>query len=76
MPRTKKPVIAVNYETGEKRKYDGMYEAAGEIGVKTTSVINAIATGCLLKGWRFYDTPDNIRKKIRQMELDIEMLEG
>lgn len=69
-------IIAINEETGEKRVFSSTYVAAKELGVNSGCVITSLAAGTLVKGWHVYDTPDNIRKRIAELEETIKMLEG
>lgn len=73
--RQYRPVIAFNEQTGERREFASTYIFAKEIGVQQGSVVNTIRTGGSIKGWKLYDTPDNIRKRIAELEAQIKMLE-
>ena len=76
MSRGKRPVIGINIETGERKLFDGITNCACILSVSNTAVIMAIARVTTLKGWKLYDTPDNIRKRIALLEQQIKMLEN
>lgn len=73
--RLKRAVIAINEETGEKRAFESAYVFAKEVGINPGSAINILQAGGSAKGWKLYDTPDNIRKRIAELEAQIKMLE-
>ena len=68
-------IIGINEETGERRKFVSTYAAAKELRVNSGCIITSMATGTLVKDWHLYDTPDNIRKRIAELEETIKMLE-
>lgn len=74
MPRETRPVIAINEATGERVQYNSVYALAKALGVRNSHVMIAISMGNAVNGWRVYDTPENIRKRIEEMERTIEML--
>ena len=69
-------IIAINEKTGEKRVFSSLYAAAKELGVNSGCVVTSLATGTLVRDWHVYDTPDNIRKRIAELEETIKMLEA
>lgn len=76
MARQTRPIIAINEETGERREFGGLYAASKVFGVNHVTVLLAVMAGQAVRGWRVYDVPEKIRERIKQMEQDIEMLEG
>ena len=75
MGRKTKPVIAINKESGERRTFECVFECANAFGVSNSAVLVAVARGTSVKGWRLYDSPDNIRLRIIDLEKQIKMLE-
>lgn len=74
--RVYRPILAINEETGERKEYSGVYAAAKDLGTTGTSVVISIAMATAVKGWKVYDTPDRIRERIKELEKQLEMLEG
>lgn len=75
MGRKSKPVIAINKETGERRVFECVFECANAFEVSNSAVLVAVARGTSVKGWKLYDSPENIRNRIKELEKQIEMLE-
>lgn len=69
--RKTRPVIVVSRETGESKKYDSVYAFAKEIGTSIMGVNSALKMGGTVSGWYVYDTPENLRVKIREIEEQI-----
>ena len=74
MGRPAKKVIAVNTETGERKEFGSQYSAAMFLGVSNTHVCACIRAGTELRGWKFYDTPENIRKRIKELKKQLKDL--
>ena len=75
MGRKSKGIIAVNKDSGERRYYNSVIECSREFSVSNAAIIVAVARGTSVKGWKMYDTPDNIRQRIQELEKQIEFLE-
>ena len=75
MSRKSKPVIAINKESGERRVFEGVFECANAFGVSNSAVLVAVARCTSVKGWKLYDSPENIRSRIKKLEKQIELLE-
>ena len=75
MGRRTKPVIAISKETEERKEFGSVYECAHNLGVSTAAVLVAVARGTAVKGWKLYDSPENIRKRIKELKEQIEMLQ-
>ena len=73
--RNQRKIIAISEETGERRQFGSLYEAAKEMKTNSGNLITGIACNTAVKGWKVYDTPDNIRKRIAELEAQIKMLE-
>lgn len=65
--RIKNELIAVNEQTGEVLKYDSEYALAKVIGCNSNSVNAARRLFTSIKGWKVYDTPENIEKRIEEL---------
>lgn len=72
----KRKIIAIHEETGERREFESASAFAQEFGMSQGTISNVMNVGGTAKGWRLYDTPNNIRKRIAELEAQIEMLEG
>ena len=75
MSRRTKPIIAINKETRERKQYEQVNECSHDLGVSNAAVLVAVARCTSVKGWRLYDTPQNIRLRIRELEEQIKLLE-
>lgn len=75
MGRRSKPVIAINKETKERRVFDCVFECANAFGVSNAAVLVAVARGTSVRGWSLFDSPENIRIRIQELEEQIKMLE-
>ena len=76
MAKEGRKIIALNEETGERLEYDAAYRLASRLGVQQRSVMQALERNGCVKGWRVYDSPDRIRRRIKELEEQIKMLEG
>lgn len=63
-----KSVIAVNIESGERRDFSSINEAARFLGVQFQTVQTASYRNGSVKGWRIYPSPENIRRQIGLLE--------
>ena len=76
MSRIRRPVTAINEETGERKQFSGLYEAGKAIGAGHVQVLYALLCNQAVKGWRVYDSPKKIRERIKELEDQLTMLEG
>lgn len=74
--RQYRKVIAINEVTGERKDYDSVYAAKNALGTTASAIVISLGVGTAVKGWKVYDSPDYIRKRIAELEAQIEMLEG
>ena len=63
-----KSVIAVNIDSGERRDFSSINEAARFLGVQFQTVQTASYRNGSVKGWRIYPSPENIRRQIGLLE--------
>ena len=76
MARTRRPVIAINIGTGQRKRYDSVLDASRALGVSHQPVLVALAMNSCIKGWRLYDSPENIVLRIRDLEEQLRRVEG
>ena len=74
MAQVTRPVIAINEATGERREFGSAYAAGKEFGTNHTHVLISMSMGTAVRGWKVYDTPKNLRKRIGEIEGIIKML--
>lgn len=76
MGRIYRKVIAINEQTGERREFSGIYQAAKALGTSTPSVSISLAMGTAVKGWKVYDTPEMMRQRIEEIKKQIKIVEN
>ena len=76
MARETRPVIAIHEKTGERKEFSSVYAAAKAFRTNHTHVLISLAMGTSVKNWKVYDTPDNIRRRIAELDGIIDRLEG
>lgn len=76
MGRKSKGVIAINKNTGERRNYESVIECSRDFSVSNAAILVAVARGTSVKGWKLYDTPDNIRQRISELQEQLQFLEN
>ena len=69
-------VIAINEKTGERKEYGSVYALSRDLKVTNRAAQQAQERNGICCGWRIYDSPDRIRKHIKELEEQIKMLEG
>lgn len=74
--RQYRKVIAINEATGERKEFESVYAARKALGTSSASVVISLGVGTAVKGWKVYDSPENIRKRIAELEAQIKMLES
>lgn len=74
--RQRRRIIAVNEETGERKEFESEYALAKELGMSISAVQITRLRGTAAKGWKIFDTPENIRKRIAILEEQIALLES
>lgn len=73
--RKTRKLIGINIETGEKREFASTYAFAREMKTSTQNVSMAVIRGGSCAGWKLYDTPENIRKRIEELKQQLEELQ-
>lgn len=74
MARETRPVIAINETTGERKEFGSAYAAAKALKTTHTHVLISIGMGTVCKGWKVFDTPDNIHRRIIELEEQLDFL--
>lgn len=74
--RIKRKIIAINEDTGERKEFDSEYALAKELNMSISAVQITRLRGTAAKGWKIFDTPDAIRKRIAILEEQIALLES
>ena len=73
--RNYRPDIAINEMSGERKGDASVYAFCKEQKCNHVTVLVALAMGTAANGWKVFDVPDNIRKRIAELEEQIKMLE-
>lgn len=76
MAYTKKSIILINLETGERKDFSSINGAAKFLGCVFRNVQNAALYNGNIKGWKVYEAPETIRKHIEDLEGQLKVLEG
>lgn len=76
MERKLRPIIAVNIYDGTIRQFSNESEAARALDTSVQAIQSSRMWHSTSGEWRFYDTTENLRKRIERIEQDIEYLEG
>lgn len=76
MSRPVRKVVAVNIETGERREFNRSVDCAVFLGVEHANIRQAVERNGSCRGWRLYDTPEYIRKRIEILQEQLAEIEG
>ena len=60
-------VIAINMKTGERKEFKSTYAAAVFLSTATQNVMQALDRNGVCCGWKLYDAPERIQKRIEQL---------
>lgn len=69
-------VVAINQETGERKEFDGTYQAAKFLKTSTQNVTQALERCGACCGWAMYDSADRIRQRIEMLQEMLCVVEG
>ena len=75
MSYTKRGIVLVSEETGAKVEFESINAAARFAGTNFANMQKAAMTGGLVKGWRAFETPETIRRRIESLQETLEILE-
>lgn len=73
--RSKRKIIAINSETGERKAFDSVYDFAKQVGTAHPAVLQALNQGWNCMGWMLYDSPERIRERITALEEQLKIVE-
>jgi hypothetical protein len=76
MGRPGRKIIAVNVETGEKREFASAYECAMALGTGHCNALAALDRNGVCFGWKLYDSPESLRKRIEELQRQLAEIEG
>lgn len=76
MERKRRPIIAVNIYNGDVKLFKSEKDAARELGTSVQAIQSSRVWHSTSGEWRFYDTVENMRKRIERIEKDIEAVEA
>lgn len=69
MPRIKRPVIAVNVESGEQNYYESVYACAKAINSHPSNILPIINSAKTSNGYRIIDADKNaIQRQIEELK--------
>lgn len=76
MGRIYRKVIGINETTGERREWDSAYQFGKEHSTSAMNVTQALDRNGVCCGWKLYDAPDIIRKRIEKLTADLQFVEN
>lgn len=75
MGKEARKVVAINQATGERREFESASECAIFLHTMCSGVLQALNRNGACLGWRMYDTADNLRKRIAELQKQLEEVE-
>lgn len=75
MGKETRKVVAINQATGEKREFETVSECAIFLHTMSAGVSQALNRNGVCLGWRLYDTADYLRKRIAELQKQLEEVE-
>ena len=76
MRNPSKEIVGINLETGEKKVFKSINEAARVVGGNFDIVNKAVDRNGVAKGWRFYPSAENIRRRIALLEEQLKVVDN
>lgn len=76
MGRPIRKVMAIKESSMEKRIYDTVYLCAKDLGTNSANVLQALNRNGICCGWRLYDHPETLRKRIEKLQMDLQYVES
>lgn len=74
MLNERKGVILINLETGERKDFPSINGAARFLGVVFHQIQTAALYNGNVKGWKVYESPETVRKHIKDLERQLKDL--
>lgn len=72
----RKQIILINEASGERKDFKSINAAARFLYCTFMNVQSAALYNGTLKGWRVYESPETIRKHIKDLEEQLKTLES
>lgn len=75
MGKETRRVVAINQATGERREFETVSECAIFLHTMSAGVSQALNRNGVCLGWRLYDTAEYLRKRIAELQKQLEEVE-
>ena len=75
MGKEARKVVAINQATGERREFESASECAVFLHTMSAGVLQALNRNGACLGWRMYDSPEYLRKRIAELERQLAEVE-
>lgn len=76
MKYTKRKIILINEQTGERKDFASINAAAGFLGSNFANVQMQAFRNATLRGWRVYEDAETIRQHIKALEEQLKIIES
>jgi len=76
MERKRRPIIAVNIYNGAVKQFGSEKDAARSLDTTVQAIQSSRMWHSTSGDWRFYDSIENMRKRITRIEEDIKTVEA
>lgn len=75
MGKEARKLVAINQATGERREFETVSECAIFLHTMSAGVSQALNRNGVCLGWRLYDTAEYLRKRIAELQKQLEEVE-
>ena len=75
MARTRRGIVLINEESGEKKEFSSINSAASFVGTNFANIQMAAFRGGTYNGWRVFENAESIRRHIRDLEAMLKIVE-
>lgn len=72
----KRAIVLIDQETGERKDFASINGAAAFLGTNFSNTQRAAVYNGVIKGWRVYEDAETIREHIKELERQLEIVEG
>lgn len=76
MARESRGIVAISVATGERREFDSASSCAIELRTQHTNVLQALNRNGVCCGWKLYDSPESLRKRIEELQRQLKEIEA
>lgn len=76
MERKRRPIIAVNIYNGDVKQFGSEKDAARSLGTTVQAIQSSRMWHSTSGEWRFYDSIENMEKRISRIREDIETVKA